>query len=163
MNTESQTVPVSRIIENSLYCDGQHFKQKLMWVQDPTIAPARWLENRIDLRRNHSTEPGLYRESGRIIDTVTGQVLESYDGKFWINRESPASSPDPEPDPELSRWQKVSWLCSPFPVLWQGSCAYHPCLCSTFRSKRPTSCLAFSSFGKLSIPPTSHDHQPFDP
>ena len=108
MTTQPQTVPVSRIIENSLYCDGQHFKQKLMWVQDPTIAPARWLENRIDLRRNHSTEPGLYRESGRIIDTVTGQVLESYDGEFWIHRESPASSPDPEPDPELSRWQKVT-------------------------------------------------------
>ncbi len=130
------TVAISRVIENTLYLEGRYFGQKLTWTEDASLAPFLWMENRMGLRRHQSTSPGLYRETGRIINAVTGEVIESYDAEFRIHAEPPVPYSEAE-SPDLSRWQVAILILTMTP----GALAMIACL--------PLLAIAYGSFKVL--------------
>jgi hypothetical protein len=101
---QAPTVPVSRIMESIVFCDGRQFGRSLKWTANDAIAPAEWLAQRQELRRG-CTLPGEYREIGRIINAATSEEIESYDSTFRIHPEPSTEEPRVEPEVEFRRWQ----------------------------------------------------------
>ncbi len=102
----AQTVPVSRIMESIVFCDGRQFGRSLKWTANDEIAPAEWLAQRQELRRS-CTLPGEYRETGQIINAATGEAIESYDSAFRIHPEPSTEKPRVEAEVELRRRHKA--------------------------------------------------------
>ncbi len=95
------TVPVSRLLINTVIHDGSVFRDSLCWTSDADGAPAAWLQKRTNLLKG--LPPGHYHESGRLVDAATGEVLESYSHQ-WTNLPTPVPYSEAE-SPDLSRWQ----------------------------------------------------------
>lgn len=120
MTTQPQTVPIARIIENTIIINGSIYKSNLHWTDNPTLAPAKWLEVRTQLRRG--LPPGCYDEVGRIIDAATGDTIESYHQQ-WVCPAAPITTPTKEEDPvesDLAAWQKFSLALSATPGILAG-------------------------------------------